>query len=182
MLGMAAILAHPGTSIDPPTLPISKLAFIVRHLGHANKLTAILSYTSLAVLIAARIVKQAVAKRPGGTWVRFVPEILVVVVGTTGMVVFYQAENMKLNPRCSAHLCLSLGQTWRRGSRPNQWRQRTSLWLAAQQEDHEILQLHIPHSVRQRRCRCGRLNRCSARELCKVWVCRKPKQRTGSSW
>lgn len=92
MLGLAAILAHPEAKQDPPTLPISKLNFIFRHLEHVNKTTAILSFSSLAVLIAARVLKQAMLRRPGTGWVRFVPEILLVVAGTTGKLCVYQAR------------------------------------------------------------------------------------------
>ena len=84
MLGLAASLAHPDAQQDPPTLPISKFIFVIRHLEHVNKTTAILSFASLAVLILARILKQTMLRRPGTGWVRFVPEILLVVAGTTG--------------------------------------------------------------------------------------------------
>lgn len=83
MLGLAAIVAHPNAKEDPPIQPITKLLFIFRHLQYVNKTTAILSFSSLAVLISARIAKQQLLKRPGGRWVRFVPEILLVVAGTT---------------------------------------------------------------------------------------------------
>ncbi|KAK4689920.1 hypothetical protein P7C73_g207, partial [Tremellales sp. Uapishka_1] len=84
MLGLAAVLAHPEAKADPPTLPISKLIFIIRHLKYANHTTAILSFTGLAFLIGAKVIKQKLLKRPGGAWVKFVPEILLVVVSTTG--------------------------------------------------------------------------------------------------
>lgn len=84
MLGLAAVLSSPQASHDPPTTPIPKLLFIFEHLEHVNETTAILSFSSLAVLIVARVIKQWAVQRPGGRWVRFVPEILIVVVGTTG--------------------------------------------------------------------------------------------------
>ncbi|KAK8861653.1 hypothetical protein IAR55_002476 [Kwoniella newhampshirensis] len=83
MLGLAAIVAHPDMQQEPPTLPISKFIFTLRHLDHVNKTTAILSFTSLGFLILARVVKQRIASRPGGIWVKYIPEILVLVVGTT---------------------------------------------------------------------------------------------------
>ena len=85
MLGLTAILAHPEAHADPPTLPLSKFAFVLGHLEHVNRTTAILSFTSLAILIAAKVIKQNIVHRPGAGWVRFVPEILLVVVGTTGV-------------------------------------------------------------------------------------------------
>lgn len=84
MLGLAAVLAHPEAKEDPPILPVSKFIFVLRHLEHVNKTTAILSFSSLAVLIAARIAKQKILQRPGAGWVRLIPEILLVVAGTTG--------------------------------------------------------------------------------------------------
>ncbi|ORY29822.1 sulfate transporter family-domain-containing protein [Naematelia encephala] len=83
MLGMTQILAHPDAREDPPTLPLSKFIFTLRHLSHVNKATAILGFTALAVLIVARFGKQKLLTRPGAWWLRFVPEILLVVVGTT---------------------------------------------------------------------------------------------------
>jgi hypothetical protein len=82
MLGLAAIVTHPKGE-DPPIEPINKLIFVFRHLEYVNKTTAILSFSSLAVLISARISKQFILRRPGAGWVRFIPEILLVVAGTT---------------------------------------------------------------------------------------------------
>jgi len=114
MLGMTAILAHPEAKADPPTLPISKLLFVLRHLEHVNKTTAILSFTSLAVLIAARTSKQAILRRPGTGWVRYVPEILLVVAGTTGET-YLDCEKDLLtlsSPKCH----ISMGSARRRGA------------------------------------------------------------------
>lgn len=84
MLGVAQILTHPEAQIEPPVLPIDKLVFILGHLQHTSKATAILGFVSLGILILARVTKQNIVHRPGATWVRYVPEILLVVVGTTG--------------------------------------------------------------------------------------------------
>ncbi|WVW80234.1 hypothetical protein I302_102212 [Kwoniella bestiolae CBS 10118] len=83
MLGMEHVLSHPENAEDPPSLPLQKLIFTLKHLDHMNKPTMILSFTSLAFLIAARVIKQKAVKRPGGTWVRYVPEILVLCVTST---------------------------------------------------------------------------------------------------
>ncbi|WVQ78791.1 hypothetical protein IAT38_000882 [Cryptococcus sp. DSM 104549] len=83
MLGLAAILAHPDGSREAPTRPITKFIFTLQHLHHTNKTTAILSFTSLGFLILVRVLKGRVVQRPGGAWVKYVPEILVLVVGTT---------------------------------------------------------------------------------------------------
>lgn len=83
MLGMTQILSHPEAARDPPVLPLAKAQFIIEHLSHTHKLTAVLGFSALAVLIVVRLAKQWAVKRPGGQWVRFVPEILFVVVGTT---------------------------------------------------------------------------------------------------
>jgi len=84
MLGLQHALSHPEARADPPTTPIAKLIFVLQHLEHTSKITAILSFATLGVLIAVRIIKQHAVKRPGGKWLRFVPEILLVVAGTTG--------------------------------------------------------------------------------------------------
>lgn len=65
-------------------MPISKLIFVLKNLSHANIPTTILSACCLGFLIFCKVGKQIVLKTPGGTWVRFVPEILIVVVTTTG--------------------------------------------------------------------------------------------------
>ena len=84
MLGLQHILAHPEARAEPPSTPISKLIFVLGHLEHTSKITATLSFATLGVLIAVKIIKQHAVKRPGGRWLRLVPEILIVVVGTTG--------------------------------------------------------------------------------------------------
>lgn len=65
-------------------MPIPRLIFIIQHLGHLTVITAILSACCLGFLIFSRVFKQRMTKRPGGAWLRFVPEILIVVVTTTG--------------------------------------------------------------------------------------------------
>jgi MFS superfamily sulfate permease-like transporter len=84
MLGLQSILNHPENLQEPPSTPIAKLLFVIEHFEHISKITTILSFVSLAVLIAIRIIKQHAVQRPGGRWMRYVPEILLVVVGTTG--------------------------------------------------------------------------------------------------
>ncbi|WWC88093.1 uncharacterized protein L201_002997 [Kwoniella dendrophila CBS 6074] len=83
MLGMEYILSHPENSENAPNLPLDKLIFTLKHLDHINKPTMILSFTSLGFLILARVAKQQIVKRPGGTWVRYIPEILVLCVTST---------------------------------------------------------------------------------------------------
>ena len=80
MLGMSSVLAH---MHDTPTHPVPKLLFVFDHLDHVNKMTSFLSFISLAVLILARVVKQRLRERPGAAWLKYIPEILLVVVGTT---------------------------------------------------------------------------------------------------
>ncbi|KAE8539601.1 hypothetical protein D1P53_003535 [Cryptococcus gattii VGV] len=84
MLGLAALLAQPtDPSQEPPTRPLSKLFFTINNIHSINVPTALLSFTSLGFLIIVRVIKQKIAQRPGGNWVRYVPEILILVVGTT---------------------------------------------------------------------------------------------------
>lgn len=67
-----------------PELPIPKLIFIIQHIRLFNPYTTTLSLSCLAFLILSKIGKGFAAKRPGGQWLKFIPEILVVVVSTTG--------------------------------------------------------------------------------------------------
>ncbi|EJT52932.1 endoplasmic reticulum protein [Trichosporon asahii var. asahii CBS 2479] len=71
---------------DVPELPIPKLIFTIQHIKLFNPYTMTLSLSCLAFLILSKIGKGVATKRPGGKWLRFVPEILVVVVSTTGRV------------------------------------------------------------------------------------------------
>jgi MFS superfamily sulfate permease-like transporter len=84
MLGLAAVLAHPPFGGQTPHRPIDKLAFIINNISRTNRATAILSFSSLAILIIARSIKARVVTRPGGRWVKYVSEIFLVVAGTTG--------------------------------------------------------------------------------------------------
>lgn len=89
MLGLAALLAQPtDPSQEPPTRPLSKLFFTINNIHSMNVPTALLSFISLGFLIVVRVIKQKVAQTPGGKWVRYVPEILILVVGTTGEFTF----------------------------------------------------------------------------------------------
>ncbi|WVN84882.1 uncharacterized protein L203_100018 [Cryptococcus depauperatus CBS 7841] len=83
MLGLAALLSSPRLGQKSPMRPLSKLLFVFNNIHEINKATTILSFTSLGFLILTRIVKQHILKRPGGMWVKYVPEILFLVVGTT---------------------------------------------------------------------------------------------------
>ncbi|BEI93842.1 uncharacterized protein CcaverHIS019_0603010 [Cutaneotrichosporon cavernicola] len=80
LLGLTQVLHDAG---DPPILPIPKLIFIIRHITQSNPITTTLSACSLSFLIFGKVLKQRVKKTPGGAWLRFVPEILLVVIFTT---------------------------------------------------------------------------------------------------
>ncbi|WOO80799.1 Putative sulfate transporter [Vanrija pseudolonga] len=80
LLGLAPVLrAHD----DPPTLPLSKLVFILKHIRQANIPTTILSVCCISFLLGSRIIKRRLVKRPGGAWLRYIPEILICVVTVT---------------------------------------------------------------------------------------------------
>lgn len=84
MLGLSQLLSEINKTHAAPSLPLDKFFFLVEHIERANRPTAILSAACLAFLILARVTKAKVVQRPGGGWVRYIPEIFVVVVGTTG--------------------------------------------------------------------------------------------------
>jgi MFS superfamily sulfate permease-like transporter len=88
MLGLAAILAHPEAKAESPSSPLGKLMFVINHMDHINKTTMTLALSSLAFLIFVRSVKPRLMNRPGATWVRFIPEILLAVVIGTGKSTF----------------------------------------------------------------------------------------------
>jgi hypothetical protein len=112
LLGLAAVLAHPGTDVTMPTEPFAKFTFILKHIKHTNKPTAILGFTVLGVLILVRVVKQFAVMRPGGKWLRFVPEVLILVVGATSE---FQCRCCYLNPsvQCSMLIEIVLAGTFR---------------------------------------------------------------------
>jgi MFS superfamily sulfate permease-like transporter len=65
-----------GTTFD-------KFLFLLEHIGEAHKLTTILSVVTLAVLVTARIFKPRLVAGPL-PFLRFVPDVALVVVITTG--------------------------------------------------------------------------------------------------
>ncbi|KAI9632716.1 sulfate transporter family-domain-containing protein [Dioszegia hungarica] len=83
MLGLSALLASIGKSHNAPSLPLDKLAFVIQHIQQTNRPTAILSAACLAFLILMRVAKARIVQRPGGGWVRYIPEIFIAVVGLT---------------------------------------------------------------------------------------------------
>lgn len=82
MLGLSFLL-HTHADREPPSSAIGKVHAVLSNLQHTNKPTAIMSIACLVFLLGARIAKGHLVKRPGGRWLRYVPEILLVVVGTT---------------------------------------------------------------------------------------------------
>ncbi|KAL7424649.1 hypothetical protein Q5752_000333 [Cryptotrichosporon argae] len=82
MLGLAAALA---ASPNPAPHSIPKLGFVLSHVRQLNAPTAILSFSTLAFLILARVVKARIVGRQGWAWTRFVPEILIAVASTTAL-------------------------------------------------------------------------------------------------
>jgi MFS superfamily sulfate permease-like transporter len=76
MIGLAAL----ERTVNPTTTP-DKVAFILDNLGSVNKPTAILSVTTLFILIAARTIKRKFTANHH--WVYFIPEIFLTVVIST---------------------------------------------------------------------------------------------------
>jgi hypothetical protein len=82
MLGLSFLL-HTHADREPPSTAIGKVHAVISHLQYTNKPTALMSLACLVFLLSTRIAKQHLVKRPGGRWLRYVPEILFAVVGTT---------------------------------------------------------------------------------------------------
>lgn len=80
LLGLAGALrnTHP-----TPVNPVFKLIWVLQNLYQTHAFTAVLSASCLGFLIFAKVGKRAAVKRPGGWWLRFVPEILILVVTVT---------------------------------------------------------------------------------------------------
>ncbi|BGP12538.1 hypothetical protein JCM10213_007618 [Rhodosporidiobolus nylandii] len=64
------------------TLP-QKVYYIATHLGDTHRLTFFVSLAALAVLILAKLFKRKLSRRKGFTFLKFVPEVLVVVLAST---------------------------------------------------------------------------------------------------
>ncbi|GMK59887.1 hypothetical protein CspeluHIS016_0901040 [Cutaneotrichosporon spelunceum] len=90
LFGLTDVLKNAG---NPPTLPIPKLIFIIKHITESNPITTTISVCSLSFLIFGKIIKQRVKRRPGGAWLRFVPEILIVVIATTWLTSIFRWDH-----------------------------------------------------------------------------------------
>lgn len=99
VLGLDALLAKThGASSSVP----EKLVFLFTHLGHTHRLTVIVSAVAAAILIGMKILKAKVKDRKGAKWIRFVPEVLMVVIGATGnsLLTFPEMERSKIDEVC----------------------------------------------------------------------------------
>jgi len=76
MVGLAGL----ESTVNPTTTP-AKVAFILDNLGSINKPTAILSFTTLLILIVARMMKQKYTEKH--RWVYLIPHIFLTVVVST---------------------------------------------------------------------------------------------------
>ena len=115
MLGLEAVVAH-----NAPHQPLSKLVFLLKRIKHANLTTTAIAFTSLGILIACRVGKGLVVQRPGGRWVRFVPEILIMVVTATSKSSAIPSFAGPTDLPDSPHWRLSMGPRGRASIRQNQ--------------------------------------------------------------
>jgi MFS superfamily sulfate permease-like transporter len=79
MLGLQALEKLKG--VDHGTT-IEKAAFILEYLGESHKLTTLVSFVAIVVLVGARLLKPRLSK--WAKWVVYLPEVLLVVVVATG--------------------------------------------------------------------------------------------------
>jgi hypothetical protein len=137
------VLAHPDANFNAPTSPLGKLIFVIQHIGHLDKITTILGFTSLGFLIFARVFKKVLVQRPGGQWLRFVPEILLVVASTTGKLFYhYMVADLPSDPKYSHHRYLQMGLAGRFCTWQNRCRIREPIRHAIAEKAVEVLQLH----------------------------------------
>lgn len=80
ILGLDQLLSkqHGASSTVP-----EKLVFLLTHLKHTHKLTVLVSANAAAILIGMKVVKSRLKGRKKASWIRFVPEVLLVVIGAT---------------------------------------------------------------------------------------------------
>jgi len=76
MIGLAGLEAK----INPTTTP-DKVAFILENIAFINRPTAVLSFTTLFILVVTRTIKRRFAAKYH--WVSFIPEIFLTVVLST---------------------------------------------------------------------------------------------------
>lgn len=63
---------------------LQKLSYFLGHFKDAHFLTLVVSGAALSVLVGMRVAKKVLAKRKAGfRWIRFVPEVLLVVLVST---------------------------------------------------------------------------------------------------
>lgn len=77
-LELAAKQAH--ATLDTP---FQKLGFTLTHLSQTHSLTFLVSAVALSFLILAKLFKNKLAERPGMRVLKFVPEVLFVVIAST---------------------------------------------------------------------------------------------------
>ncbi|KAG8801370.1 hypothetical protein FRC17_006668, partial [Serendipita sp. 399] len=76
MVGLAGLEQQ----VNPTTTP-DKVAFIINNIASISRPTTIVSFTTLAILVAARFIKRRLTK--SHHWVYFIPEIFITVVIST---------------------------------------------------------------------------------------------------
>ncbi|GAA5923353.1 uncharacterized protein JCM15063_003621 [Sporobolomyces koalae] len=80
ILGLEGLLAKQhGSSSSVP----EKVVFIFTHLKHTHMLTLAVSAVAVAILVGTKIVKRKLLGGKRANWVKYVPEVLVVVIGAT---------------------------------------------------------------------------------------------------
>ncbi|GAA5990865.1 hypothetical protein JCM5350_008251 [Sporobolomyces pararoseus] len=80
ILGLDALLSKThGSSSSVP----EKLVFLFTHLNHTHRLTVIVSAVAASILIGMKLLKGRLRERKGTKWIKFVPEVLIVVIGAT---------------------------------------------------------------------------------------------------
>jgi MFS superfamily sulfate permease-like transporter len=80
ILGLDQLLSktHGASSTVP-----EKLVFLFTHLKHTHRLTVIVSAVAAGILIGMKVLKRRFKDRKGMRWIKFVPEVLIVVIGAT---------------------------------------------------------------------------------------------------
>lgn len=80
ILGLEAAAKHAHASLDTP---FEKVAFTATHLNETHSLTLAVSASALGFLVLAKLFKNKLSERPGMRFLKFVPEVLFVVIAST---------------------------------------------------------------------------------------------------
>ena len=70
----------------PVDTVLEKVSFLISNIHRVHKLTLAVSLGALTILILAKLFKARLVMRKGFKWLAYVPEVLAVVIASTGSI------------------------------------------------------------------------------------------------